>query len=88
MIGMDAVYDRSVRYPQLDLTDLFDWINMQKEQDSGYRIITSYVWDDPALPQLQRLVAYTKIHLRGDCWIVNSTLPYEENAKGTLPWRI
>lgn len=30
-IGMDAVYDRSRRYPELDLTDLFAWITRQNQ---------------------------------------------------------
>ena len=77
-IGMDAVFDRSKRYPQLNLTDLKEWIQMQKVQPEGYRIIRSYIWDDPELSSVQRIVAYTTISLPGEKWIVNSTLPYEE----------
>jgi signal transduction histidine kinase len=77
-IGMDAIYDRSVRYPQLDLTDLTDWINQQKTEPQGSRIISSYIWNDPELTPQKRIVAYTTIHLPGEDWIVNSTLPYEE----------
>lgn len=77
-IGIDAVYDRSIRYPQLDLTDLFDWIRMQQTQPEGCSMINSYVWDDPELTPQKRLVAYTTITLPGERWIVNSTLPFEE----------
>lgn len=77
-IGMDAIYDRRVRYPQLDLTDLFDWISQQKSSPEGCDVIQTYVWDDPALPSIRRIIAYTTIHLPGEDWIVNSTLPYEE----------
>lgn len=79
-IGMDAIYDRAERYPQLDLTDLFRWIELQKTQDEGYDVIDSYIWDDPSpTPAYQRrIVAYTTIHLPGEDWIVNSTLPFEE----------
>lgn len=79
-IGMDAIYDRAERYPQLDLTDLFRWIEFQRTRDEGYDVIDTYVWSDPGPTpsSLQRIVAYTTIHLPGDDWIVNSTLPLEE----------
>ncbi len=79
-IGMDAIYDREEQYPQLDLTDLTRWIELQKTQDEGYDVIDSYIWDDPSpTPAFQRrIVAYTTIHLPGEDWIVNSTLPFEE----------
>ncbi len=77
-IGIDAAYDRSKLYPQLELTDLFEWVTMQQNQEEGCSIIDSYVWDDPGLPPEKRIVAYTTIHISGEEWIVNSTLPYEE----------
>ncbi len=77
-IGIDAAYDRNVRYPQLNLQDLFEWVTMQQNQPEGSRIIHSYVWDDPKLAPEKRIVAYTTIHVSGEEWIVNSTLPYEE----------
>lgn len=77
-IGMDAVYDRSRKYPQLDLTDLFEWIHMQEIQPEGVAVIRSYVWDDENLAPEQRIVAYTTVRLPGETWIVNSTLPFKE----------
>ena len=77
-IGLDALYDRSRRYPQLDLSDLFEWLNMQKSQKNGYRVIHTYVWDDPELPEVERIVAYTTIPIQTERWIVNATLPFEE----------
>lgn len=80
-IGMDAIYDRDKRYPQLDLTDLGKWMEMQRIQPEGYRLLETYVWDDPQLSPIRRIVAYTTIYVRGESWIVNSTLPYEELQK-------
>lgn len=77
-IGIDAVYDRSILYPQLDLTDLFTWIHLQQTQPEGFSVINSYIWDDPELTPERRIVAYTTITLPGEQWIVNSTLPIEE----------
>lgn len=77
-IGMDAVYDRSERYPQLDLGDLSAWIELQRRQPEGVGMIHSYVWDDPDLVPEDRIVAYTTIELPGETWIVNSTIPYKE----------
>lgn len=77
-IGMEAVYDRSVQYPQLDLSDLTRWIAMQRNAPEGTSILHSFVWDSPDLTPITRVVAYTTIDVLGDQWIVNSTLPYEE----------
>ncbi|MCI9184578.1 MAG: response regulator [Lachnospiraceae bacterium] len=89
-IGMDAVYDRGERYPDLDLEDLFEWIEMQREQPKGVGMIHSYVWDDPGLPPVERIVAYTTVQLPGEQWIVNSTIPYQEIEAplGRMLWRL
>lgn len=80
-IGIDAVYDRSRLYPQLDLTGLFSWITLQQTQSEGQGIVDSYMWDHPDLLSQKRIVAYTTIELPGEEWIVNSTLPLEELDK-------
>lgn len=77
-IGMDAVKGRSLRYPSLNLTSLDSWIERQTKEDSGTGILDSYVWDDPSLPAVRRIVAFTVIYIQGERWIVNSTLPMEE----------
>lgn len=77
-IGIDAVYDRSILYPHLDLKDLFAWISMQQTQPEGCGVINSYVWDDPGLSSEKRIVAYTTVQIPGEKWIVNSTIPFQE----------
>ena len=77
-IGMDAVYDRSLRYPDLDLKDLTEWIARQAAEGEGVGVIRSYIWGSPDPQPERRIVAYTTIHLPGEDWIVNSTLPYRE----------
>lgn len=77
-IGMDALYDREEAYPQLDLTSLKKWLDLQRRQEEGTGILDSYVWDDPALTPVQRIVAYVTIDLGREKWIVNSTLPLTE----------
>ncbi|WP_432628591.1 ATP-binding protein [Brotaphodocola sp.] len=77
-IGMDAVRGRSLRYPSLNLTSLDSWVERQTREDSGTGILDSYVWDDPSLPAVRRIVAFTVIYIQGERWIVNSTLPMEE----------
>lgn len=85
-IGMDAVYDRSERYPDLDLEDLSAWIELQRTRPEGVGLIHTYVWDDPGLEPIERIIAYTTIELPGETWIVNSTLPFKE-IDGPL-WRM
>lgn len=77
-IGMDALYDREEEYPQLDLSSLEKWLDLQRRQEEGTGILDSYVWDDPALTPVQRIVAYVMIDLGKEKWIVNSTLPVSE----------
>ena len=77
-IGMDALYDRQEKYPDLDLSSLSKWLDMQRSQEEGVGILDSYVWDDPDLKPVQRIVAYTTIDIAGERWIVNSTLPISE----------
>lgn len=77
-IGMDAVRGRSLRYPALNLTSLDAWVERQAKEDSGTGILDSYVWDDPSLPAVRRIVAFTVIYIQGERWIVNSTLPMKE----------
>ena len=79
-IGMDALYDRQETYPDLDLSSLSEWLNLQRIQEEGTGILDSYVWDDPDLKPVQRIVAFTTIDIRGERWIVNSTLPTSELA--------
>lgn len=79
-IGMDALYDREDMYPDLDLTSLSEWLEMQRSESEGTGILDSYVWDDPDLPSVQRIAAYTTIDIYNERWIVNSTLPLEELA--------
>lgn len=79
-IGMDALYDRQEMYPDLDLTSLRQWLEMQRTQEEGTGILDSYAWDDPDLQPVQRIVAYTTIDIAGERWIVNSTLPISELA--------
>lgn len=77
-LGLDAAADRKVLYPQLDLTALEDWVNLQRVEDSGATVLSTYVWDDPDLRAIDRIVAYQAIYIQGERWIVNSTLPVEE----------
>ena len=77
-IGMEAVYDRSQRYPNLNLKSLAAWLERQTREESGYDVINTYVWDDPNLRPIRRIVAYTVIPIQRERWIVNSTLPIEE----------
>lgn len=77
-IGMEAVTGRSNRYPELNLSSLAYLTERQKNEEQGTDILNSYVWDDPELPSVTRLVAFTAIYIQNERWIVNSTLPLTE----------
>ena len=80
-IGMDAIYDRKEKYPQLDLSSLEKWLEMQRVNNKGTSVIDTYVWDDPDLSPVKRIVAFTTIRIQQEEWIVNSTLPINELDK-------
>ena len=77
-IGMDAIYDRKEHYPELDLSSLEDWLNLQRNSDKGMSVIDTYVWDDPDIAPIKRIVAFTTVDILEEQWIVNSTLPMKE----------
>lgn len=77
-IGLKAVDGRIERYPYLDMSSLNAWIMRQENEDSGTGVIDTYVWDDPGLKRVRRVVAFQAISIQGERWIVNSTLPVHE----------
>lgn len=77
-IGMDAIYDRKEQYPELDLSSLEDWLNLQRNNEKGMSVIDTYIWDDPNVASIKRIVAFTTVDILEEQWIVNSTLPMKE----------
>ena len=78
-IGLEAVEGRIERYPDLDheQPECLDHRG-RKMRDSGTGVIDTYVWDDPGLKRVRRVVAFQAISIQGERWIVNSTLPIHE----------
>ena len=60
------------------MSSLNAWIMRQENEDSGTGVIDTYVWDDPGLKRVRRVVAFQAISIQGERWIVNSTLPVHE----------
>ena len=77
-IGLEAVEGRIQKYPDLDLSSLETWISRQEKEDSGTGVIDTYVWDDPGLKKVRRVIAFQAISIQGERWIINSTLPLQE----------
>ena len=77
-IGLEAIDGRIERYPYLDMSSLNAWIMRQAKENSGTGVIDTYVWDDPELKRVRRVVAFQAISIQGERWIVNSTLPVHE----------
>ena len=77
-IGLEAYGDRVQKYPGLDLTGLNAWIVRQSLENAGTGILDTYVWDDPYLSEVRRVVAFQAINVQGERWIVNSTIPISE----------
>ncbi len=77
-IGLEAIGGRLRKYPDLDLSSLEEWIARQEKEDSGTGVIDTYVWDDPELTKVRRVVAFQTISIQGERWIINSTLPVQE----------
>ena len=80
-IGLEAVEGRIQKYPDLDLNSLETWISRQEKEDSGTGVIDTYVWDDPGLKKVRRVIAFQAISIQGERWIINSTLPLQELSR-------
>ena len=80
-IGLEAFDDRMKKYPELDLSSINAWIKKQAQDTSGTGVIDTYVWDDPGLSRVQRVVAFQSIYIQGERWIVNSTIPVQELSR-------
>lgn len=80
-IGLEAFDDRMKKYPELDLSSMNAWIKKQAQDTSGTGVIDTYVWDDPGLSRVQRVVAFQSIYIQGERWIVNSTIPVQELSR-------
>lgn len=77
-IGLEAFDDRIQKYPELDMSSMNAWLSLQAKQDFGTGVVDTYVWDDPELPKVRRVVAFQSILVQGERWIVNSTIPVKE----------
>ncbi len=80
-IGLEALEDRLKKYPDLDLSSMDNWIRKQEKEASGMGVIDTYVWDDPGLASVRRVVAFQSIYIQGERWIVNSTIPIRELSR-------
>lgn len=80
-IGLDSVDGRRERYSEydLELDDLERWVQEQRENEEGSGILDSYWWEDGKDPvKTQKVVAYTRVPVGDEEWIVNCTLDYKE----------
>lgn len=80
-IGLDSVDGRRERYSEydLELDDLERWVQEQREKEEGSGILDSYWWEDGKDPvKTQKVVAYTRVPVGDEEWIVNCTLDYKE----------
>lgn len=83
-IGLDSVDGRRERYSEydLELDDLERWVQEQREKEEGSGILDSYWWEDGKDPvKTQKVVAYTRVPVGDEEWIVNCTLDYKEIQK-------
>lgn len=83
-IGLDSVDGRRERYSEydLELDDLERWVQEQRENEEGSGILDSYWWEDGKDPvKTQKVVAYTRVPVGDEEWIVNCTLDYKELQK-------
>lgn len=86
-VGLDAVEGRREQYSEydLDLDDLKNWVQEQRENREGSRILESYWWEDGRNPvKTRKVVAYTQVPIGEETWIVNCTLDYDEIQKPLL----
>ena len=81
-IGLEAFDDRMQKNTRSRILPKMNaWIKSRRRTPPGTGVIDTYVWDDPGLSRVQRVVAFQSIYIQGERRIVNSTIPVQELSR-------
>ncbi len=77
-LGYNAVGDRKEMYHVEDLSSLENMLQAQYEGKTGVQVYDSYWWQDPNLPKVTKISAYTPANIGGDFLIISAVMDYDD----------
>ena len=77
-LGIDVIEGRRALYPDLDFNSLDEMIKKQKMGQEGVDIYYSYWWDNPAIPRVKKVSAYSPVYIGENFLIVSAVIDYSD----------
>ncbi|MDF2524428.1 MAG: signal transduction histidine kinase regulating C4-dicarboxylate transport system [Clostridiales bacterium] len=77
-VGMDVIETRRQVFPNFDLKELEQLINMQMVQEEGKMAYYSYWWTDEHMERTKKLNAFSRAHFEEYFWIVAVVMSFDE----------
>lgn len=77
-LGHNAVEDRKELYHVDDLSSLANMLKEQYEGKTGVQEYISYWWQDPDLPKVRKISAYTPARIGDDFLIISAVTDYND----------
>lgn len=77
-MGRSAVEDRKELYHVYDLSSLEDMLEEQYQGKTGVQEYDSYWWQDPELPRVKKISAYTPAAIGEDFLIISAVTDYDD----------
>ncbi len=77
-LGHNAVEDRKELYHVEDLASLEDMLQEQYGGNTGVQEYVSYWWQDPDLPRVKKISAYTPARIGDDFLIISAVTDYND----------
>lgn len=77
-IGIRIIEDRRSMYNVQDLQSLEELLKRQYRGETGVMEYHSYWWDDPNLPRVKKIAAYTPVYIGDDFLVLSVVMDYSE----------
>lgn len=76
--GIDTIEGRHELYPKADLTSLEKLIESQMKGEEGVMEYESYWWQQPDMPRVRKISAYTPVKTGEDFLVVSAVMDYSD----------
>ena len=77
-IGIHVIEGRHQIYPQADLDSLTAMTTGQLSGKEGIEEYYSYWWNEPDMPRVKKISAYTPAFIGDDFWVVSAVIAYND----------
>jgi len=77
-LGIHVINGRHKLYPGKDLDSLSEMTEKQLKGEEGIDEYYSYWWNEPGLPRVKKISAYTPIYINDDFLVVSAIIAYDD----------